>query len=813
MAEYRRLIKVFLGSPGDLQDERKTAKSIADEFNSLYGSIFQCQIDLVGWEDTVSTFGRPQETINKELDRCELFVGVIWKRWGTPPAIGSEFSSGFEEEFRRSLAKRRTDGRPEISVYFKDISEELQRDPGDQLKKVLTFKKELIDGKELLFESFANTRDFESKFRRRIASYVNSRLEADKNKSTEDEKSSAQSGTEASTSELSNTSTYIFSSTSMHFLRSMLNKSKETNSWNSEINIARFRLLSTLNKNLSNDDFFIGTHDSNILFKNRNELDLGKEEHRGLFEGGLENYRHETTPLWHWLVKLDEPQLVALVLSSIFGTNEQRSGALNAMRLLGKPIDSQILLKRDFIIQSWLGAESPINAKVSALNYLADHGRDEDIIAIRTEFDRSNSQTISPGANAIIRICLRNSRSLALQALLELRPAVVSNSIIDSIFLENPHSIENALLVESLTLPNSSSRRAAVFAVRKLKLLTDDLATSLLEDADAEIRLVALKQLSASRTFSMEEAYSILVKKNKNDFFSAGNDSGENLFDRYKIETLALLPIDDLERKAAAESMFDIDFQIALATRNFSKYGQSLRNHIDDHFKSYINERLERFSEGQSPDSDLLKTMRSLTGFIAKKHIKKAIDLICSKSDPADLLRIRSLISASLTETSIAQISYLSKHGEWRDIGLVNKATLESGLLLITSHDGMRIEAAAEALIKLGKGNLSELFRMDLPAQVFPKLLFIISEKNFSSVNDEVILKMLQNESERVRKSVALKCVLSLKRKSLSVLLEKYLNTYPHYYNAVHWLDMGLSLPQKISKSAAKKAVDNFFLQ
>jgi hypothetical protein len=99
MSDVRKVVSVFLASPSDLSDERKAAKSVVDEFNSLLSNRFGYHVELVGWEDTVSVFGRPQSTINRELERCELFIGIMWKRWGSPPGGGSSYSSGFEEEF------------------------------------------------------------------------------------------------------------------------------------------------------------------------------------------------------------------------------------------------------------------------------------------------------------------------------------------------------------------------------------------------------------------------------------------------------------------------------------------------------------------------------------------------------------------------------------------------------------------------------------------------------------------------------------------------------------------------------------------
>src|SRR6266571_5504608 len=99
MADSRKIVKIFLASPGDLTDERRAAKAVVDEFNALFADDFGYQVELIGWEDTVSVFGRPQATINRELERCELFVGLMWKKWGTPPGIAGRYTSGFEEEF------------------------------------------------------------------------------------------------------------------------------------------------------------------------------------------------------------------------------------------------------------------------------------------------------------------------------------------------------------------------------------------------------------------------------------------------------------------------------------------------------------------------------------------------------------------------------------------------------------------------------------------------------------------------------------------------------------------------------------------
>ena len=134
MPDSRKVVKIFLGSPGDLLQERRAVKAVVDEVNALLAERLGYQVELVGWENTSSTFGRPQATINRELERCELFLGLMWKRWGTSTDTSGPYSSGFEEEFTTSVARRLSQGRPEISILFKTVDQELLRDPGDELE-------------------------------------------------------------------------------------------------------------------------------------------------------------------------------------------------------------------------------------------------------------------------------------------------------------------------------------------------------------------------------------------------------------------------------------------------------------------------------------------------------------------------------------------------------------------------------------------------------------------------------------------------------------------------------------------------------
>lgn len=110
VASFRRVLNVFLATPGDLVDERRAAKEVIDEV-AMTARELGVSLELLGWEDTLPGAQRPQEVINKDLDEAELFIGLLWRRWGQPTGH-PEFSSGFEEEFHRARARHARSGSP-----------------------------------------------------------------------------------------------------------------------------------------------------------------------------------------------------------------------------------------------------------------------------------------------------------------------------------------------------------------------------------------------------------------------------------------------------------------------------------------------------------------------------------------------------------------------------------------------------------------------------------------------------------------------------------------------------------------------------
>src|SRR5260221_14330557 len=70
----------------------------------LSGANTDRRVELLAWEDTPPGAGRPQELINRYVDKADLFLGCLWKTLGSPSGDGDK--TGFEEEFYLSIERR-----------------------------------------------------------------------------------------------------------------------------------------------------------------------------------------------------------------------------------------------------------------------------------------------------------------------------------------------------------------------------------------------------------------------------------------------------------------------------------------------------------------------------------------------------------------------------------------------------------------------------------------------------------------------------------------------------------------------------------
>ena len=159
----KRKISVFIASPGDLIDERNAFKDTVDELNGGFGDGAEIEFEALGWENSFASTGRRnQGVINTMIDRCDVFILAMNRRWGQEAQDATPYSSYTEEEFHRALCLFKQNSKPEIFVFFKEIDSASEADAGPQLSKVLEFKRHLENTRSVLYKTFKNTEEFKT---------------------------------------------------------------------------------------------------------------------------------------------------------------------------------------------------------------------------------------------------------------------------------------------------------------------------------------------------------------------------------------------------------------------------------------------------------------------------------------------------------------------------------------------------------------------------------------------------------------------------------------------------------------------------
>lgn len=88
MPAHSTAIRVFLGSPADVIEERAHARTFIDSI-SQSGVLGDLSLKLVAWDSTpyeTSTWMHPQRAIDKNLSRpsdCDIAIFIFWRRIGT----------------------------------------------------------------------------------------------------------------------------------------------------------------------------------------------------------------------------------------------------------------------------------------------------------------------------------------------------------------------------------------------------------------------------------------------------------------------------------------------------------------------------------------------------------------------------------------------------------------------------------------------------------------------------------------------------------------------------------------------------------
>lgn len=808
---YRKILKVFLASPGDLADERIAASQVVEEENRNHAHSNNLHIELVGWEETVSQTRRAQEAINRDLDQCEYFVGMMWQKWGSPPGPeGHPYTSGFEEEYCRSLERRAKSGKPDISLLFKSPNRDRLEDPGNEMRKVLEFRRKVIDEQKILFQEFGDVREFEQRFRAILSRFLREQIET----THPEDKSSRNVIDEIDDNEESSNSNTLFDYEANQFISNLISiENSETNI--NSASIARLRLLANSVHRQGNDPTSLGVHDSNILYRHKRDEAFSHNELRTLVTVALEHMDWETVPLWHWLKLYTSSPFMELTLRTLIGPDSQCKNALKLLRLSSYHIpENQKPFSREKIVNIWLGNTTSRDVKIAVFAYLEQNGNNSDIELIEPFLDSDNTNISSAAVRAKIGIIAKSSTSKALNFVASREDAVLTDNLV-SLLLESLNSIETQLLKKCLTNRSDDFRRLVAEELLRRDQLSIQEAQQLCESDDAWTRLIGALALKGSLDeFSFAEAQKILdrgsgsslselfLPRRRVDFES------KEALEAYKITILADLPAQTLEELSEAESVHSTAGTVAYYKYYFRKSRDELRKNLKDRFQGFYRRKLAKIeSRPTTPDEKKVETLQT-------NMMQLGLEALCSSGSKRDLGLVRDILDDNDIAFSSEIVEFLKRHGEWEDVCRVlklsnNLSGLGFGLLQIADRTS-EYASAADAILKLSQKRIADTLALEIPPLVRVRIYRLMPKRMFASFSNQNISELLLDDNEFARKAIALKALLSLSKTRLRRILELYYRAEStHYYNAIFWLDLGISVGTDTARAIANKELSS----
>ncbi|MBU0754223.1 MAG: NACHT domain-containing protein, partial [Planctomycetes bacterium] len=193
-AELKRVLRVFVSSPGDVDEERAVLDEVAASINRTDGQSLGFVMELFKWEERVipKIGPDPQQVVDDQTLTYDIYLGIMSTRYG---------GGGTIKEFQAALKKWRCQGTPWIMFYFNDAPPTLRK-PKEikEYLKVCTFR-EALESKGIVtgYTCVRGSRDgfFEraSEHLRLLASeLLNASTETAKHRRTAQKKKTAKKG-------------------------------------------------------------------------------------------------------------------------------------------------------------------------------------------------------------------------------------------------------------------------------------------------------------------------------------------------------------------------------------------------------------------------------------------------------------------------------------------------------------------------------------------------------------------------------------------------------------------------------------------
>lgn len=815
MKEHMKLIRIFIGSPGGLSDERKAARDIFEEVNLAHGERWGLHFKIVAWEDTVPGYQRAQSKINEDLDRCEYFIGVLHDRWGTPPSNDPKgYTSGFEEEFYRAEEALKNGKMKDMALFFKAIEMREGFVPGPEIQKVLDFRQEQVKGKVNYFRDFSTLEEFKSEVRNKLN-------EIGWNESglvvtvSEDDASQPKPIQPNSVGEAGESKSGLFDSEARSFISGLLDKSDDWDATQA-FEAARLRLIAASISRSGNDEVSLGNHDANLIFQHLRDAKLSDQEYTTLIDSGVIGFDHCNIPLWRWLARREEHEhfpFYRLRLLATVGTEDEQRHAIRILQSLGEPIpthDSYFNIHG--VLETWFAEGTKDLVFDAAISFLSENGTVDDLPAVKQAMENVPANRKNKIESAIVGILAKQSVDDALKRICEHKVDKIDAKIVKDLFT-NPTSLATETLVGCLSAKQDDIRLRSARILHERTEISIDTANTLLTDSSHDIRLVAveaLRQLDSPVEAEVVKKALTIEKATGFGLTIGKKETDTTVYDEYRRNRLFELSEEDL-RQAMEDVFVFKQKELAVLYRKFRSRKHVLaeiRRNLADGFEAHFESELERAESKIDKSSKLINDLRDISMFHRTQLCNDAVSALCANRKSEDLDLVRQVLAKFSIKASTDVLNYLGRFGDWSDIARINSLADDQSrpANLLSLATTLLPEERALVILKLGKQRLADLLDCDLQYSIRVAVLKLMPRKSLVELTDDLLLRELGQKNDQSRIIFALRCVQSLPKTRIKGLLQKYVDGDQYrFYNSIHWLDLGASFPSSAAKQIAKR--------
>ena len=708
------VLRVFLASPSDLGDERKETKKLVDRINSTIRET-GWTVELLGWEERLPGYGRPQAQINEDVDACDLFLGVLWRRWGSPTG---EFSSGFEEEFERAVSSRRESDSPEIWIYFKQVDD--TSDPGEQLRQVLGFRRRVEQRRELFYQRFRSTSEWETSFHDDLLKYVLKRA------------SLGGPGIQL-------TASITAPSRLGNFVKAPLNGAEQelpeqlrrvsvavgdaarepgSMRFNAQLlalnnfDLVRLHLLgaSLLYESVGQD--VLSYHTANLVYRYRDALGTLTDAEERLGLASLLRDGNRYVPGWYWVRNMPSEE-VAQLLENIVMVHPDEDVRTSTLKLLSSRPALPGMTRTNDLVSAGLDQFSD-EVRTAALDYAARYGDWATVDIIDTRICELPEPLERKARVTIERILRREDPKQVLDRLIESDSGPVSGlpSFIDKVI----DTLDGDKLHRMLRHKSTALRVMASDGLARKGLLTVEQAKALLTDSDTRVRAIGIRRLIVlGEPLTAGNIRELLAGDSKEKPKTLANllglqdtphpdDLVEELFSTLSYEKLFRLV-----------SWFTSDGRVAykvLGFKHFDRFGDRVRNDLADQFATFHeteNHALKEkymavLDQQRASDATVFATIvkvaeesvaqwADLDNFITSEFVRVALAALAKNGSASDLPIARQHLDSKDSATKEAALEIVSRFGDGTDV--------EPLLVFAKREYGDSAERAAETALAL----------------------------------------------------------------------------------------------------------------